>query len=409
MKTTVEYFKIALQSLARRRLRSWLTMIGIFIGIAAVVSIISLSLGMQSAIVDQFEALGSNSIFIQPKSSFGVVGETGGNPLTEKDLIFLESQSGVDKVSGYTLSSAKIEYQGEIRYFTIIGLPEEPEQLQLILDLFAPDDPYLGRNIASTDNKVVTMGFYHHERGLYDGKNIQLNDRIFVNDEKFTVVGFNAPLGNSGDDQLIYMPMRPFRDLTGIEERMDFIVVEVDATKDVLEVGENLERSLARYRDVEEGKEDFTLQTPDDILESFNTILNIVQAVLIGLALISLFVGSVGIMNTMYTSVVERRKDIGIMKAIGATNRSIFSLFFVESGFLGLVGGVLGIILGTMFASLVEFISAQALGKTFLQATYSWELFVGALLFSFIVGAIAGTLPARQASKLQPVDTLRDE
>ncbi|MCA9477862.1 MAG: ABC transporter permease [Nanoarchaeota archaeon] len=405
-----EFATIAWQSLTRRRLRSWLTMIGIFIGIAAVVSLISLSLGMKAAIVQTFEDLGSDKIFIQPKTSFGVIGDnTGSNPLTEKDLNFLEGESGVNRVSGYTLASAKIEFQGETRYFSIIGVPQEPDRMSLITELYSPDAPLAGRNLLPSDNKVVNMGFYHYTKGLYNGKNVQINDRVLVNGEKFTVIGIFAPLGSSSDDQMIYMPMRAFREVTGIEDRIDQIIVEVDPTKDPLIVANELKRSLARYRGVKDGQEDFTVQTPDDILATFNTILNIVQAVLIGISLISLFVGSIGIMNTMYTSVLERKKEIGIMKAIGATNKHIFTLFFVESGFLGLVGGILGIILGTIFATLVEVISKQALGKTFLQASYSWELFASALLFSFLIGALSGTLPARQASKLQPVETLQDE
>lgn len=405
-----EYFKIAWQSLSRRKLRAWLTMIGIFIGIAAVVSLISLSIGMQEAIVGTFEDLGSDKLFISPESSFGVIGEVGNNILTRDDVEFLERQSGVNRVTGWTIASAKIEYQGEIRYFSVGGLLDDsPDQLNLALEMISLDEAIEGRPLQIGDGNVVSMGFHHRERGLYNGKNINLNDRLLINDQKFTVIEFLAPLGSSTDDQFIYMTRDTFEDVTGIEERIDQIIVEVDKTSDPLVIAEQIKRNLARFRGVSEGKEDFEIQTPDDILESFNTILSIVQAVLIGIALISLLVGCVGITNTMYTSVVERKKEIGIMKAIGATNQSIFSLFFVESGFLGLVGGILGIILGTIFATLVEVISAQALGRTFLQASYSWELFVGAVLFSFLVGAIAGTLPARQASKLQPVDTLRDE
>lgn len=405
-----EYFKIAWQTLSRRKLRSWLTMIGIFIGIAAVVSLISLSLGMKAAIVDSFDNLGSNTLFIRPDTKFGAIGEnTGTNPLTEKDIEFLKGEHGVNIVSGYTMSSAKIEFQGETRYYSIIGLIEEQEALDFMLTMISPDEPTAGRLLTSKDHNVMSMGFYHHTRGLYNGKNIDVNDRVIVNGKKFIVTGFLAPIGSSIDDQMIYMPMEAFRDITGIEERIDFIILKIDTTKNIIDISEEINKNLARHRDVKSGKEDFTVETPDDLLESFETILNIVQAVLIGIALISLFVGSVGIMNTMYTSVIERKKDIGIMKAIGATNKNIFTLFLIESGFLGIVGGILGIILGTIFASLVEFISKQALGKTFLHATYSWELFLGALLFSFIIGALAGTLPARQASKLQPVETLQDE
>ena len=157
------------------------------------------------------------------------------------------------------------------------------------------------------------------------------------------------------------------------------------------------------------GKEDFVVDTPEDLLESFDTVLNVVQAVFIGIALVSLFVGSVGIANTMYTSVLERHKEIGIMKAIGAKNSNIFLLFLIESGLLGLVGGTIGVICGIILAKSVEIISTAVLGKSFLVAYISWPLIIGSLLFAFILGSTVGSLPARSASKLPAVETLRDE
>lgn len=405
-----DYFKIALRSLLRRRLRSWLTMIGIFIGIAAVVSLISLGQGMQDAIYESFENIGGDKLFIQPKTFFGTIGDnTGRDPLTEDDVAFLRGQRGVEALSYYTIASAKVEYQDTIRYFSIAGVPTDPKGLEIMIDSMFGAGLNEGRNLQAGDKQTVTIGFHHNERGLYNGKNLDVNSRLLINDQKFYVSGVLGPIGNSEDDRMILMPIETFRDVSDIEERVDFIVLQIAQGDDPRVVAEELQRSLARYRGVDEGKEDFTIQTPDDLLESFQTILDVVQAVLIGIAAISLFVGGVGIMNTMYTSVIERNKEIGIMKAIGAKNSDIFSIFFIESGFLGFVGGLLGIALGTGLATAVEVISKQALGRTFLQAHYSLELFIGALLFSFIVGALAGTLPAIQASKQKPADVLRDE
>jgi len=404
-----EYFKISIQTLKRRRLRSWLTMIGIFIGIAAVVSLISLSQGMDSAIKETFEDLGSDKIYIQPKASFGSIGENiATEPLTEDDVAFIRKQTGIDSAFGMTIASAKIEYQDNVKYYSVFGIPTDSESIPLVGEMYGQ---YIetGRSLQTGDKTTTNIGFFHAERGLYDGKNMELGSKFSINGEKFTVSGIYEPFGNGDDDKIILIPLETFRELTGIEERVDYISAKISVGEDITVLAEDLERSLRRYRDVEEGKEDFTIQTPEDILESLNTILNIVQAVFIGIALVSLFVGGIGIMNTMYTSVVERNRDIGIMKAIGAKNKDIFMLFFVESGVLGVAGGLIGIGIGVGLAKLVEIISEQALGKTYLIAHFSLELFIGALLFSFIVGALAGTLPARQAAKLQPVETLRDE
>ncbi len=143
-------------------------------------------------------------------------------------------------------------------------------------------------------------------------------------------------------------------------------------------------------------------------MESFQVILNIIQIFLIGIAAISLVVGGIGIMNTMYTSVLERTKEIGIMKSIGAKNSDILIIFLIESGILGLIGGLIGIILGMSFSKLIE-LGAKLAGYGMIQVSFPLLLILGTLLFSFLIGTISGVLPARQASKLKPVDALRYE
>lgn len=405
-----EFFRIAVRSLTRRKLRSWLTMIGIFIGIAAVISLISLGQGMQHAVLDVFENIGSDKLFVQPKSSFGVMGDnTGRNPLTEDDVSFLKNAHGIDVVTYQTMASVRVNYQSNIRYFTVSGVPtDNQEELELMKNVFATEMDS-GRWIAPGDKTVADIGFYQNTKEYYGGKNLDINTKFYLNDKKFTTVGILDPIGSSIDDQMIVIPIDTLREITDVGNRVDSIILKVADGQDPLLVADELKYSLARFRHVDVGKEDFTILTPEELLASFNTIISVIQTVLIGIALISLFVGGVGIMNTMYTSVLERNKEIGIMKAIGAKNLDIFTIFFIESGILGFIGGLLGIIIGIGLAKAVEIISKQALGKTFLVAHFSWQLFVGTMLFAFVVGALAGTLPAIQASKQKPADILRDE
>ena len=137
--------------------------------------------------------------------------------------------------------------------------------------------------------------------------------------------------------------------------------------------------------------------------------LSIVQAVLVGIAAISLLVGGIGIMNTMYTSVLERTREIGIMKSIGATQKDILTLFLLESGMLGLVGGLIGVLIGVGIGEMVSYIARERLGSDLLQAQFGFWLVFGALLFSFLIGMISGFFPALAASKKQPVEALRYE
>lgn len=405
-----EYFAMSFNSLRRRKLRSWLTLLGIFIGIAAVVALISLGQGLENSIVGEFERLGGDKLLIQADSQLGSQGEgTSANPLSLDEVRFLESQSGVLSVTYYVLSSARMEYRGEIDFVQVIGVPtESPSQFNAYFD-FWTYDAIAGRELRIADRYNALLGYQHGFRNIWNGENIAVGDKFSLNDKDFRAAGFYEATGSGPDDQLITVTAEAYEELFGPIDRVDMIVVQVADESELDLMTAQIERRLAQFRGVRQDQLDFEVETPLDLLESFQSILDIVQAVLIGIAGVSLFVGGIGIMNTMYTSVLERKKDIGIMKAIGAKNQDIFLLFLFESGLLGLVGGVLGIIVGAGMAWLVEIIGTLALGTSLLEAYFSWELFVGAVLFSFFVGALAGTLPAWQASKEQAADTLRDE
>ena len=164
-----------------------------------------------------------------------------------------------------------------------------------------------------------------------------------------------------------------------------------------------IEKELKQKRD----DTNFQVLTAAQIVEQINNVLGIVQVVLVGIAMISLIVGAIGILNSMYTSVLERTKDIGIMKAVGARNSDILKIFLIESGLMGFVGGIFGIILGIVVALIVGEIASNSGFLLLIKIEIPLLLF--GLLFSFLVGMISGTLPAYQASKLKPVDALRYE
>ena len=191
------------------------------------------------------------------------------------------------------------------------------------------------------------------------------------------------------------------------EDEVDIIAIKVKDENQINDIQEKVERLLRKERDVDEGEEDFEVQSPQAALDSLKSTLFAINLFIYIIAGISLLVGGIGIMNTMYTAVLERRKEIGIMKSIGARNSTIFTLFFIESGFLGMVGGIVGIILGMILAYGLAAIGRIALGSELIQASIGLSLIIGALLFSFILGTIFGVLPAIQASKQNPVDSLR--
>ena len=207
---------------------------------------------------------------------------------------------------------------------------------------------------------------------------------------------------------MVRIPLETAQEVFNLKEteEMSMIFARVKPGSIPSDVAEDVEKALRKDHNVKEGQEDFIVATAEQMIEGFNNILLVVQAVLVGIAAISLIVGGIGITNTMYTSVVERTREIGIMKAVGAKNSDIVSIFLMESAMLGFFGGMLGILIGLSVSKAVE-IAAVYAGVSVLKAYFGYELVVGALVFSMVVGVVSGVLPAKSAAKLNPVDALR--
>ena len=264
-----------------------------------------------------------------------------------------------------------------------------------------------GRNLKETDKYTALIGIEIAEGNVFE-KEVKLRDKITINKKDFKVVGIMERIGNKQDDSQIYIPMETARVVLDEPEDLMMIMVQVKEGIDPAKVAEDIEEVLRDERDEDVGEESFSVSTSEQLMDSMGDILGMVQAVIIGIAGISLFVGGIGIMNTMYTTVLERTKEIGIMKAVGARNSNVMLMFLIESGILGMVGGGIGCLLGILMAKGVDVYAAQA-GFAMLEAHLSFSLIMGALLFSFLVGCISGVLPARQAANLKPVDALRYE
>lgn len=394
-----DFFKLSFNNLVHRKLRSWLTIIGILIGIAAVTALISVSSGMNQAIEREFSKVGSDKITVSPGaggvqigpgSAMGSSGE-----LTTEDLEVIEGIRGVDAAEPMLYEMAKIKAHGEEFYATTAG--SRPE----MLEVFGDYELEKGRNIRDGDKYKAVIGYQLSKNSLDSPLN--LRNKIDINGYDFRVVGILEKIGNPVDDNSIMIPLETSREIFDEPEKVSAIMVDTIDSFDVNEVAEDIEEELEDFR----GVEDFSVTTMEQIQEMVSGIIGLIGSILLGVAAISLLVGGVGIMNTMYTSVIERTKEIGIMKAIGAKNEHILILFLIESGLLGIVGGICGVLLGIVMAQGVAFFAAGS--SIPIEAAITPELIIGALLFSFFVGALAGGLPARKASKLKPVDALRYE
>ncbi|MFH1501072.1 MAG: ABC transporter permease [archaeon] len=401
-----ESFKLAIKNIRRRRLRAWLTMIGIFISIATIFVLISLSVGLQGAVLDQFEQLGGNKLFVQPNTGFlGPPGSVGGDILTEKDVETIEKVRGVEDYSYFVAGNAKVEFRGVTRYMLVWGLPLDRQDVFLEMGGLEAEE---GQLLEKGDSGKLLLGQWF-KTGRALSKEVDIGNKVTINDEEFKAKGILKLIGNPDDDRSIMMDLDTFRILFNIPERVDFIMVQVQDGEDINEVANRIESDLRKERGETEKTQTFTILTPEELLESFGNILSIVTTFLAGIAAISLLVGGIGIANTMYTSVLERTKEIGVMKAIGAQNKDILEVFLIESGMLGLVGGIIGVLLGVVIGELIQYIAFTQLGTTLLQVDYPLWLVAGSLAFSFGVGSLFGFLPARQAAKTNVVDALRYE
>jgi len=400
-----EYFHLASISIRHRRLRSWLTMLGIFIGIASVVALISLSIGMQEAIEEQIFNAGVNILTISAAGTIAgpLSGDTTSVKLSEEDVDTLKNVPGIDLVLPIFFSSVHGNYRGDPFIFTVMAMPVDRDSLRAI-DAISFFDIDYGRSFKQGESHVIILGdrIVH---SWFDNR-VEIGDTLRLGNVDFKVIGFQKNTGTGFRDLIVRIPLVDYGEVFGREDIATLFAL-VKEGEDTSEVADRAYRELRKSRNVDEGEEDFVVESPEQAVASFKIILDILQIVLVGISAISLFVGAVGIMNTMYTSVLERRRDIGIMKAVGARNSHILGLFLIESGLYGLLGGTIGVFLGLGLSFFVSFIANSVLGLSLLGMYVSWWLILGALLFSFCIGAVSGVYPAWKASSLKPVETLR--
>jgi putative ABC transport system permease protein len=401
-----DYIKFSLGNFKRRKIRSFLTMIGIFIGIAAVVSLIGLGEGLRIAILSQFGFLGTDVLSVRAAGLdyAGPPGTGSVSPLTDDLADKIAKVSGVEAAINRYLKSGTFEFNDKQIIGSAMSMPEGDgrKMAEKMANLKAEQ----GRLLKDGDGRRVVLGSAFAKEDIF-GKGIKVGDTVLLSDIKYDVVGILEKKGSFLFDYAVLINEDILLQDFGDDGSVNVIAIKVRNPDDMEKVKGDIEKLLRKERNVKVGEEDFIVESPEKTLESLNSSLFAVQLFVYIIAGISLVVGGIGIMNTMYTAVLERTKEIGVMKSIGAKNSTIFSLFSIESGMLGLLGGIVGIILGLIFAYGLAAAGRAALGVDLIQAKVGIGLILGALAFSFIVGTVAGVFPAYQASKLQPVDALR--
>jgi putative ABC transport system permease protein len=258
------------------------------------------------------------------------------------------------------------------------------------------------------ENGKVLLGYNYMIKDKIFPKALDLNENIQINGREFRVAGFLDAIGTPQDDSQIYMTNDAMKSLYGDSlNGYNEAIAKVDVTN-IKTVVTNVEENLRKSRDLKKGKEDFFVQSWEDLLATYTGVLNGIIVFIILIAFISVVVSAINTANTMITSVLERRKEIGIMKAVGASNSSVFNIFLFESATLGFIAGTLGVFIGWIFTSGVALL-LRTVGWGFLQPEYTWYLFLGLISFATITGAVSGAVPAYRASRISPVTALRYE
>jgi putative ABC transport system permease protein len=406
----LELFRMASSALSERRLRTGLTILMVVIGSTLITSLNGLNRGASNFISDQLSTLGGNILIISPSASMGAFGpsrETARIPLTSQTVRTLERLRWVDEVVPFVSGAVTIRIGGEGKSVTIVGMDQSK------LKYIAPKTELLkGRLASSSDFIGMVLGYkVAYEGGepkIKPGQTVKVEvskvelvgglQRVSVEEKAFQVRGILKELGNMLFDVQAYVSLPAAKALLDKGSEYDGIYVVTRDSKYNGEVEDEIRRIYGK---------NIGVTSPKAIAETINTILGTFNAYISSIALVSLLVGAVGIVTTLFTSVMERTREIGLLKALGFSNPTILLMFLVESMLIGGIGGILGLAAGIIGAHLlVKVVPFGVTGITPIfnpmDIAYIWTI-------SFILSMVAGLYPAWRASRLSPLEALRKE
>lgn len=397
-----DFLILSFKNLRYRQLRSLLTIVSVIIGIAVVVAVIFLGNGLEDSVRKLLNRFGGDLVLIIPGEVTDpmsrLIGEARFKP---KELEPIKDIPGVDLVFPSVESKLlTAEFLGEKKSVSLHIAPWQGTQR-----IFEESQGFRleeGEWPTKENVREIILGKKFAKKKFKD--EVRLGDEIIIKGKRFKVVGILAEIGEQMHDTSIYISAESYENLTG--EKIEYLLITVKILPgfNLAQVASDIEYILKKQK----GITDFSVLTSDKAMRLVGSIIGVIELALSLLAGITLVVGGVGIMNTMYTSVLERVSEIGIMKAVGGRAKNILLIFTLEAGMIGAVGGAVGIMIGALLAKLVESI-AHSQGFLLLQISIEPKIVASMLAFAFLLGIISGFLPALAAARLKPVDALRYE
>ncbi len=410
----LESFVMAVRSLFANKLRSALTMLGIIIGVTAVISLMSLGRGTQATVASTIEQLGTNVLYVMPRSSevaglAGLSSSYAAASLTLEDARALERIPSVLAVAPVNENFVEASYGGETRTVVLHGAT--PEYVQAYAYDIGSGQFISARNVTGRDSVVVLGSEVASE--LFGARD-PIGQRIKIKGIRFDVIGVFEPKGGAmmgmSLDNVVVTPITTFqtrlftnRTPSG-EDAVQSISVKVATSDAIGSVTDEIDAILShRHRIPAGAKPDYAVVSQEQILSIFGQITNVFTIFLSAIAGISLLVGGIGIMNIMLVSVTERTREIGIRKAVGAKRRDILTQFLIEAAMLSLLGGGLGIAAGWSIAFAVSHLQFSGIA---IKAVVSPDIVLLAVSVSLLIGLASGIYPAMRAARLNPIDAL---
>lgn len=401
----------AVTGLTTHKSRSALTILGVVIGITSIILVMSLGQGAQNLILGQIKGLGATTITVIPgKISFSpsAAAQTLNDSLKEKDLVALNIKANVPDakyVMPMVIGAGEAVNRNLVYSVAIFGSGE------LIPEIFDinPDQGYFFTNDDVISKSLVVVIGYKVKQNLFDGNDV-IGQKIRIKNNTFKIIGVLPEKGSSSNfDDAVFMPYTTAQQYITGTKYYNRIVVEADSEANLKSTVEDVKITLRNSHNITDpANDDFSVETTADVAATLNTITTALTAFLAAIAAISLVVGGIGIMNIMLVSVTERTREIGLRKALGATDHDILMQFLFEAVILTAMGGIIGIVLGALLSYVISIIltSVLALNWAFI---FPWSAAILGIVVASLVGLVFGIYPANQASKKSPMEALRYE